>query len=529
MIAAAPDVAASLLTAERVVAIKVVVAIACGALLAWGIVLRRTARPDAHRRLRDGLLLTLGVLGALCWTNLLKFHFGSFPVESPLGYVHVYDTFHYYAGSKYFSELGYTRLYDCIVAADLEVFSRREIGQRSFRNLETNRLERPTAVLRDPSLCTRHFSPERWEDFQRDLDWFRPRIHLWNQMTFDWGYNPTPVWTLAGTALTNTAPASRGQIGVLTLLDFALLLAMWGLVGWAFGWRTTCVALVFWGTSVPSSYLWAGGSLLRQGWLVTSVAGICLLRRHHTVSAGFFFGYAALLRIFPGIVLATLGFKALWQAWRAPGRRLAPAHARVALGALLSVAILVPLSAVATGGFESWQGFVKNSVADSRPSMNQMGLKAMISQRRDAQWEALQPLGVAAYDAWTAAREGGFRERRFVFAALVLACLIPVALAVSREEDWVGAVLGTGLLSVVFLLQCYYYAAFLVFGLLWSRNEGIGVALCGLAAYWGVVQMLSDTWDIVYVWYSLGAIVFVVFAAVALLRSEPGVAEASAG
>jgi hypothetical protein len=520
-----PGAADPLLTPDRIVAIKTLVAIACGALLAWGIALRRGGRPAAHRRLRDGLLLALGAMGILCWSNLLKFHFQSFPIESPLGYVHVYDTFHYYAGSKYFPELGYTRLYDCLAAADLEVYSRREIAQRLFRNLETNRIERPKAVLSDPSLCSRHFSPERWEAFQRDLDWFRPRIHLWDNITFDWGYNPPPVWTLAGMALTNTGPASRVQIGVLALLDFLLLGIMWGLVAWAFGWRATCVALVFWGTSVPSSYLWVGGGLLRQGWLVTSVAGICLLRRHHTVSAGFLFGYAALLRIFPGLVLAALGLKALWRAWRSPRWRLAPDHARVAAGALLSIAILVPLSTVATGGFDSWQAFFRNSVTDSRPAFNQMGLKAIVSHRGDANWEALMPMGVASYDAWRAAREGAFRERRLVFAALVLACLVPVALAVAREEDWVGAVLGLGMLSVVFLLQCYYYAALLVFGLLWTRRESIGVALCGLAAYWGVVKMLSDSFDVVYVWFSLGAVAFVVYAAVALLRSEDGEAQ----
>ena len=119
------------------------------------------------------------------------------------------------------------------------------------------------------------------------------------------------------------------------------------------------------------------------------------------------------------------------------------------------IAILVPLSAVGTGGFDSWQGFAKNSLADSRPSFNQMGLKAIVSHRAEAQWEALIPMGVASYDAWRAAREGAFRERRFVFAAAVLVCLVPIALAVAREEDWVGAVLGLGLLSVVFLLQCY--------------------------------------------------------------------------
>ena len=65
-----------------------------------------------HRKLRDGLLIALGVLSFGAYWNFGSFHFGN--------YIHIWDTFHYYVGSKYFKELSYDRLYECVAVADSE-------------------------------------------------------------------------------------------------------------------------------------------------------------------------------------------------------------------------------------------------------------------------------------------------------------------------------------------------------------------------------------------------------------------------
>jgi hypothetical protein len=59
---------------------------------------------------RDGLLLGLGFTTALCWWNLGDFRAG--------GDVHVWDTYHYYMGTKYFREVAYDRLYACVALAE---------------------------------------------------------------------------------------------------------------------------------------------------------------------------------------------------------------------------------------------------------------------------------------------------------------------------------------------------------------------------------------------------------------------------
>ncbi len=56
--------------------------------------------------------------------------------------MHYHEFFHYYLGSKYFAELGYTGLYDCVVVAELNAGRGDEVSGRWIRDLTTNELGR---------------------------------------------------------------------------------------------------------------------------------------------------------------------------------------------------------------------------------------------------------------------------------------------------------------------------------------------------------------------------------------------------
>ena len=158
------------LSPDQVKTIKLVLP-ACGAaLLLWGLALRRVGRADSFRRLRDGLLLLLGVLAGLSWWNFFEFHHirDPGPIQQ-VRHAHLRDAFHYYVGAKYFRELGYTRLYECVAIADLDVELKFNVARRLTRDLATNDIGRPTAVVKDPTRCTAHFSDERWSMFKRDI------------------------------------------------------------------------------------------------------------------------------------------------------------------------------------------------------------------------------------------------------------------------------------------------------------------------------------------------------------------------
>ncbi len=514
--AAAANDGAPALSRFQVDAIKAALATSGTLLLAWGVWLQARGRPHSRRRLRDGLLLALGVASGLAWWNFGLFHFPQ--------YVHPSDTFHYYMGSKYFRELGYTRLYACTAVSDLDRGRKYAAKGHRIRNLETNVLEPVGPWLDDPSRCTRHFIPERWDAFRTDAAVFRNHMtpSAWRKLRTDHGYNGTPAWAILGTALSHTGPASLDQLLALALLDPVLLLILWACVAWAFGWRATCVALLFWGTNYPAAFGWVGGGFLRQDWLAAAIVGICLLRKQRPAAGGFLLMTATLLRIFPGFILLGFGLQALARIWRSRRFTLSASHRRMLAGGLLAAGLWLPLSAWMTGGFDSWLAFIANSrVHVSTPLLNHMGLPTLLAYDGSARAnQTFQVNEEDPYADWKQARRDTFEKRRLLHLALVAAFALLLARASERQPDWVVAILALGLLPIAVELTGYYYAVLLAYGLLWTRSQAIGTALCAVSALsWLFVEIWHWT-DEILTWTSLACALFVTYAAVETLREE---------
>jgi len=492
---------------------KLSIAVLGTGLLLWGVALRRAGRPQAHRPLRDGLLLALAAASFLGWWNFLHFHFP--------GYVHANNVYVYYVGSKYFRELGYSRLYECTAVADVEAGLGRRVARRRITNLETYAFESTAPILADPGRCTRHFSARRWSLFKRDVTWFRSRLppERWEALQRDHGYNPTPAWGIVGTLLASSGPASTGQILALTLLDPVLALLMWGCVWWAFGREATCVALIYWGTNYPAEFGWTGGSYLRDDWLAATVIGICLLRRKKMLGAGFLLGHATLLRIFPVLVLLAIGLKALLEMGRERRLRLAPEHRRLVLGGLLALATVLPVSALVAGGFRPWLDFVHNTrLHMDTPGSNTMGLKTALSYTSSGRLEILQARDPDPSKAWKEARHSAFSKRRPIFFVLGLGFLALLVRSLKRQEDWAAGVLGLGALPILLEPACYYTSVLLLFGLLWTRREIVGAALCALSAVLWAIAAAWYEWDDIFTWSSVAVVLFVTFATAVMRR-----------
>lgn len=508
----------SLVDNDRILYIKSTVALIAAAALLLPL------HPATRRltRLRDVTLGVCGALSLLCWFNLGHFHFD--------GYVHYYDQYHYYIGAKYFRELGYTRLYPCTALAMARYQPARAsaVARLKIRNLVDNRLEGAEVALAHPDECLQQFSPERWRDFQRDVDFFRSNLswNTFNEALRDHGYNATPVWGMVGGALANLGPASRDRVLWIGLLDPLLLLAMWGFVLWAFGWRTACVALVFWGCNYPARYWWNGGALLRMDWLFAAVAGVCLVKKERPLTGGFLLGWATLLRIFPGFLVAALLLKIVFACARARTLVVTPAQRRFVLGGALAVALLVPLSAAASGGFSAWRGFVDNSRKHlSTPLTNQMGWKTIVAF--DPATSAVvtkDPRLEDPFERWKDARRRTFAARRVVFFIGLVAFLALLGAAAARHDDWMALALGAGLIVVAGDLTCYYYSVLLLFGLLWPRLRLIGAGSAMLAALSCFVPYWLWWDDARFTLISLFCLAFSVAAAVTLLRTPPSAA-----
>jgi len=505
----------AILTQKQVNYIKLAVALAGTLLLLWGSLLHRTGRPNAHRRLRDGLLMALGLFAGLCWWNLLHFHFGT--------YVHTWDTYHYYMGAKYFPELAYTRLYMCASVADTEDGVRSAAEDPAIRDLETNTIVRVSTVLADPARCTAHFSDVRWAMFKHDNAWFRAQMSpsRWARAHLDHGYNGTPVWGILGSLLAHSGPASRAQVLTLALVDPLLLLLMWGFVAWAFGWRVMCVALLYWGTNFLAPFSWNGGGYLRQDWLALSIIGICLLRRERPGAAGFALATAALLRIFPALIVAGIALKALIGMWNGPTLRLAMPYRRFTLGCLAAVALLVPSASFVAGDWSAWSAFTENSRKHwHTPLTNYVGLKTVVTYAHDTRARFSAPLHLEddPFQVWKESRRRLFAERRYLFLALLAAFTLLLARAARNHEDWVAATLGVGMIPIAADLTCYYYSILLAFGFLWGKREAIGSALCALAAVTGFLSTALGWSDEKFTAMSVAVIAFVAFATVSLAK-----------
>jgi hypothetical protein len=444
-------------------------------LLGAGAALRATGREQVLGRSRNAALLILVLATVTAWWHPYR---GSLRT-----WLHTGDSFHYYVGAKYFDELGYGRLYDCVLLADADA-GQPGLRETYIRNLSTNRIESAARVLDRPALCKRHFSPARWQEFSEDVAWFRRRSdrYSWRRMRSDHGYNPPPTWTMVGAPLANALPVGRTSFFILTALDPLLLGALFASLAWGFGWQIACVALLFWGTNQPAAWEWYGGSILRMDWLAASGAGLACVRRGKPVAAGALLAWATCVRIFPIAIVGGIALGALWRMLR---ERTRPSEFQSVFGFAFAgcVAILVGASSLAVGS-GSWVAFVENSSLHlETETVNRMGLHPMLGYRQASSLaENLESTAQDPYARWREQRALANRARRPLYLALAAAFCLGIGFAIRGQPSWVAGVLGVGLIPVLLELGSYYYGVLLLFAALQLRHPGAGAALMALAA-----------------------------------------------
>jgi hypothetical protein len=522
------------------------------------------------KTVRDRMLVLVGVLSFFAYFNFGKFHFGN--------YIHFWDTYHYYVGTKYFKELSYDRLYECASVADSEEPSlRRRVELRKIMNLRTNVLGNTTEVLAHPENCKGHFTPERWQKFKKDIEFFRVRqgVKRWEEAQTDHGYNATPVWNILGTTLANMAPASINQMWALTLIDPLFIFGMAGMIWWAFGWRTLCVALAVFATNFPSRFYWTGGAYLRWDWLFHMTAGVCLAKKGRYVLGGFLMAYAGLLRVFPMFLLVGPVFVLIQQILdyrkrhksgseaRKPLpeylggliRSLDRGHRNVVLGGVLAIATLVPISIVVGGGPGCYKAFVQNSKKHTSTALtNYMGWRTVATFKFDEASYLLRTDRLEdPWKDWKDARLRTYHQRKWFYVVGVLGFAALLYGAVRKRTPWEAAALSGILIAAIPELTCYYYSFLVVMALLWSRRAEAGMALLAITAgtgladiaptqylpsqglFWSRINHLMPTWlaeqytlmsaitlaGLVYILYEFGFSQRATLAPVPIWETEP--------
>ncbi len=455
------------LTPIRVVTLRLVLGGVAFAVVLWRML-------DRHDRRTRTALVGIAVLSLLAWTNFLNFHFR--------GLTHGWELYHYYAGAKYAPELGYDGLYECTALADAE--DAVDLGpKRPFRDLRTDRAGSIADAPARPA-CRGRFDADRWQAFRDDIRFFRGFLgDDWARILSDHGHNASPLWNLVGGAVARIVPATAAGMTLLASLDFVVLLLLAVVLTRAFGVESACVAALFFGLNALSRFAWTGGSFLRYDWLALVLGGIGALRTGRPRLAGFALAWATLLRVFPGVVIAGVVWQAVLVAvLEGPGtawRRLRP----FAAGVALALATLVPASALLVGGEAGWSAFAANSRKYlGTEAENKLGLSTALAFRPGSSVARLHdPMKADPYEDWGRAQTESVRQTRPLRVVLVVAFLGLLAMAVVGKEPWVAAVLGAGLLPVLFQQANYYYVLLTAFALLFSGAPGVGLGLLALA------------------------------------------------
>jgi hypothetical protein len=454
-------------------------------LMAWIRARRLGVAPRERTARRIGIFLTATAF--LCYFDFFN------PNVRYKEYYHRHEFFHYYMGSKYARGLGYTRIYECTAVAEVELGRRDDVAGRELRDLHDSLIKPVTSsyVLTDPEQCKKHFTPEKWESFKKDVVWFEEssRGGYWRDMQKDHGYNPPPVWTMTGMVIGNLGSASDGFFKLLSGIDIALNLGMVLMFGWAFGWRIMAIATAFWAASVPSEFYWTGGAFLRQDWLFLLVAAVCLAKKRKFGLAGAALTWSALLRIFP--VLLFIGWVLAIGLYLLKKRTLHPDHKRLIAGCAIATAVLVPGSMIAAGA-GSYPEFFKNITSRQEAgATNRMGLETMIVHDWDRRMRFLRDDNLHdPFEVWKRERSARFSRLKPVFFAVALGVFAWTLWALRRTKLlWAAVPIGLPLIVTLTDPACYYYSAFIVAAVLAQQRPQLGPVMLAVG---GASQLLGS-------------------------------------
>lgn len=343
---------------------KIVVAL-CGLFLIF------VVAPRLRSRARRAIMLFVIGLSALGWT-----HFGQFQGKTM---IHTWDMFHYYVGSKYYKELGYSELYRCIAQREHERGKAGRYRGLLIRNLDDNTLYPFWWTKTEAGSCRAQFSKERWNSFGDDIDAFRTQMDSppFEHVLGDHGFNATPFHATWLGAVTNLTSPSGKTLRVLAQIDSMALLAAVASLAWGFGLPVAAVAALLIQVGEPWSYNWVGGGLGRHVWFACACLGLAFLKQRCPSRGIAALTVAALLRLFPVVLLGGVGLYFVSEWIRT--KRLSGAARRALCGFSLALGIGFGL-VLAPHGPQPFVRFVDKIAhhADA-PAGNRMGFPHLLS------------------------------------------------------------------------------------------------------------------------------------------------------
>jgi hypothetical protein len=379
---------------------------------------------------------------------------------------HFHEFVHYYLGPKYFSELGYLGLYDCLSLADREIANEEEHAPRIsgiVRDLADILIDKPVEQGIDECRAGARlrFSDARWAAFKDDV---RALARLtpdgsWNAVVFDAGFNPPPSLIVVSSTITNLIPIEAGTRPTYLLatgIDLALLVVCFFMARAALGDVTAAVFVTFFGASFVSHYSWNGGSVMRFTWFVAVVLGILALKQRRWMLAGGLLAFATCDRIFPLAFAAAAMIPIALRARHSPEHRAILRRFGLGFGAV--VVVLVTASLVMFGPSAWRMFFMRIGRHDDIYHVMHLGLKKVLTFRSWVPFKSFHGHdGNVRYREWNLALRATWASMRPLVIPLQALVAAATAWAASRRRPHEAALLGGVVFMFTFNLPANYY------------------------------------------------------------------------
>ncbi|HET8946477.1 MAG TPA: hypothetical protein VFQ07_05805 [Candidatus Polarisedimenticolia bacterium] len=443
-------------------------------------------------------------------------------------HLNTHEFLHYFLNTKYFAETGYSGLYEAIVVADWEDDRPSYDPASGVRSLSTYALETRASIVERAEAIKARFPPGRWRTFKHDVAWFRAEDGvLWRlgESLRDHGYNGSPLVTaiLGGLASQPFLPTAV-LIPIASWFDIALVLAAGILLARRVDGPTGALFVFLWAVNPFNDHAYTGGAYLRSLHLLALLAALVLFTQRRFVPSGALFSVSALLRVFPGFLLAGLLVHDLVRRERRDLlRRHAPLYASAAATALVLFAATSLLHA--PEGRNPWIGFAeKMALHSQRLSPNLLGLPYLFFYDSDHNVPAI----VHAREQgqmlnWGVEAGRTFASRRPFYLAAVLAfgavCLLTLRRGAAEDGLFAGFVAIFALLH----LAHYDYALLCLVPFLapWRRRPLVAVSILGIAAAAACLfPRMAAVLD--YRFFVLSALLALFFALVLAFRAHDG-------
>jgi hypothetical protein len=389
--------------------------------------------------------------------------------------VHTWDMRHYYPVAKYFRELRFDGLYVASLAAYIDNtpgFDPSQLGKVRLRDLRDAEMRSGTEVAGELPKIRARFTPERWEEFKRDMKYFSDTMggadYLGSMQ--DHGGNATPVWILPAHFLFKYFPASELVISLAGLIDPMLVLFLFFVLWRTFGLRVMLYVAILWGASdfynFGSNLM---GSTLRQDWLVALGLGACALKKERYALGGVLLAYGGLIRAFPAMAtfyllvpMAWFAFDTWWSRRKLPTvgdwRESQRPALRAFVGAAVCVVALVALTSIVFGFKDSWIAWKqKIEIHATGPSTNNVGLRNVLAFNPNLSAKGLmEHPRSGAWGDWSSAQKMTFAARRPLFYAILLIATALGFLACRGRKLEEVALIGLLLIPFYFYPSNYY-------------------------------------------------------------------------